>query len=390
MSINLICFEPWRGIGITPYDNGFGDRIKYWVLAYQLSLIIEDIQIIVEEKYWPELLLIDLPNTTSQDIRTCKKKVPITWEDVKTIMITKHNSFLTPSKDSYYYFNFSLEEMSNIFEGQSVTNNYVIHDGVSKIRLKLPIVSDFIEQKFSDCCYIHLRRGRGTFPTIKFLNEMEQCLTKEIVLDYWKIFHRTRLGSNIHSKTYKYYDSLIEKDTYNEEKYSSTEEICYNYKWVNTYKIVPDSDYFNLILNYILKENPNQKIYISSDIPKKYYSHYYDNFSENIIDKDFYFEMFLNFHKDKIPKEILEKKYSTSIPRVFENIFDLMVGCYSKTIVRSTSNWSKISSLYKKKRVILADMITSDNSLGNWILMDNEIDFIDGSVYNKEKFLNLT
>jgi len=27
MSIKLICFEPWRGLGITQYDSGFGDRI---------------------------------------------------------------------------------------------------------------------------------------------------------------------------------------------------------------------------------------------------------------------------------------------------------------------------------------------------------------------------
>jgi len=394
MSIKLICFEPWKGLGITEYDSGFGDRIKYWVLAYQLSLIIEGIQIIVEEKYWPELLLLDLPNTTTQNItwKSYKNKlIPIGWEEVKNIMITRVNSLLNFSNDVCYYFDFSLEDMANIFEDQNVTNNFIIHQGVSKIKLKLPAVSDFIQKQFSDSYYIHLRRGRGTFPTAKFLNEMEQCLTKEFVLDYWRMFHTIKLGSNTRSKIYKYYDSLIEKDTYIDEKYSPTErhrslakmvgnsdeEILKDYKWVNSYKIVPDSDYFNLILNYIFKKNPNQKIYISSDIPKKYYSHYYDNFSGNIIDKDYYFKIFLDLYTDKISKKDLEKEYSTPILKVFENVFDLMVGCFSNNIVRSTSNWSKISSLYKKKKVILYGGETSINSLENWIFMDGEIDFID-------------
>lgn len=391
MSIKLICFEPWKGIGITQYDSGFGDRIKYWVFAYQLSLIIKDIQIIVEEKYWPELLLIDLPNTISQNIslKDCENKLlPISWEDVRNIMMTKDSSLLTPSDNKYYYLNFSLEDMAKIFNGQDITNNFIMHEGISKIKLKLPIVSDFIQKEFSDCCYIHLRRGHGTFPTLKFLSEFEQFFSKKTVFDYWETFHKIRLGRSIRSQKYEYFDSLIEKDSDTEKKYLPTGKLVYDYEWVNNYKIVPDSDYFNLIQNFILKENPNQKIYISSDIPKKYYSYYYDSFPHNMMDKDFYFQIFLDFYKDNIPEEKLQKRYSIPILKVFENVFDLMVGFYSKTIIRSVSNWSKMASLYKRKKVILADRITSMNSLGNWILIDHEIDFIDGSVYNEEKFIN--
>jgi hypothetical protein len=206
---------------------------------------------------------------------------------------------------------------------------------------------------------------------------MERFLSKETVDFYWKTFHRERLGKSIRSKTYKYYDFLIDKDTDTEKKYLPTKKVAYDYTWVNNYKIISDSDYFNLIQTVILKENPDQKIYISSDIPKKYYSYYYDNFPNNIMDKEFYFKKFLNLYKNKLPAEKFKNQYSIPIFKIFENVFDLMVGCYSETVVKSTSNWSKISALYKKKNIIHADRILSINSLGNWIFIDHEIDFID-------------
>lgn len=383
MSIKLICFEPWRGAGITEYDSGFGDRIKYWALAYHLSSIIENIEIIVEEYYWPELLLIDLPNTTPQNISlsgvTRDRLFPISWEELNNIISTENNSMLD---NMYYYFNFSVHNIGYIFLDQKITYSHIIHNAVSKIKLKLPDVSNFMQREFSDCCYIHLRRGHGTFPTLKFLKEMEQFLSKELVNSYWKIFHRDRIGNSIRSEEYKYFNSLIENDTDTEKKYLPTRKLILDYGWVNDYKIIPDSDYFNLIQTVILKENPDQKIYISSDIPKRYYSYYYDNFPHNMMDKDFYFKKFLSLYKNKLPAREFKKNYSIPISKVFENVFDLMVGCYSEIIVKSSSNWSRISSLYKKKKLIHADRILSTNSFGNWIFLDYEIDFLGENIYN--------
>lgn len=380
MSIKLICFEPWKGEGISEYDSGFADRMKFWVLAYKLSLIIKDVQIIVEDYYWPELLLIDLPNTVSQDISSLRlsenQLLPITCEEVRDIILTEDYSFLNSSDNIYYYFNFSIHRVGDIYDERSVIYDVIMHEAVSKIKLKLSTASNFIQEKFSDCCYIHLRRGNGTFPTLKFLNEMEQFLSKEIVNTYWRTFHKSRLGNSRHSKEYKYFDLLVEKDTDTEKKYLPTKKLFRDYGWVNDYKIIPDSDYFNLIINVILRDNPDQKIYISSDIPKKYYSYYYDNFPNNILDRTLYFEKFLNFYKDKLPAKKFNKKYSIPTFKIFENVFDLMVGCYSETVVKSTSNWSKIASLYRKKKIIQADRTLSINSLGKWIFVDQEIDFM--------------
>lgn len=391
MSIKLICPEPWQGRDVSEHDSGFGDRITFWILSYHLSLIVEDVQIIVEEQYWPELLLIDLPNTTPKDISslTIKKDqvLPINFEQLKHIILTKDFSLLSHSEDTYYYFSFSIRRVSefyDIFDKNNVTYNSIMHNAISKVRLKLPNVSNFMQQEFSDCCCIHLRRGSKTFPTLKFLSELEQFLSKESLDSYWKTFHRNMLGSSRYSSEYKYYDSLVEKDTDIGEKYLPTKKMIKDFDWVNNYKITPDSDYFNLIDNIILTSNPNQKIYISSDIPEKYYSYYFDKYSDNIMDKTFYFREFLSLHKDQLPLEKLKKKYSISIFRTFQNVFDFMVGCYSEIMIKSSSNWSKVSSLYRKKKIIHADKVVSMNSFGNWTFVDYGIDFENESPYNGE------
>jgi hypothetical protein len=110
MSIKLICFEPWNGDNIYEHDSGFGDRVLYWITSYYLSTIIKDVQIIVEEYYWPELLLIELPNTIPQNnslLRSSKNKlIPISFEQLKNIILTKDGSCLDSSENVYYYFTF--------------------------------------------------------------------------------------------------------------------------------------------------------------------------------------------------------------------------------------------------------------------------------------------
>lgn len=421
MTIKLVCFEPWRGTGITRYDSGFGDRMRFWELAYYLSTIIDNIEIIVEEEYWPELLLLDLPNTTPQNISSLglskNQLIPISYQEVKNIVITKNSNL---SIGNYYYFNFLMSDIyNNIFDGTTVPYDLVIRNAVSKIKLNLSDASDYMQQQFSDYCCIHLRRGNGTFPTAKFLREIKQFLTSEIVHSYWKEFHRPRVGDSIKSKEYKYFDFMVQRDIDTKEKDllylqnllgKSSETVFRDFNWVNEYKIIPDSDYFNLISNFILKENSHQKIYISSDIPKQYFSYYYENFPYNIIDTTLQFQIFLKFYEGKLDPKKLGKEYSIPIDKVFENVFDLMVGFHSKIIVKSTSNWSEICSLYEKKKVIHASRIESINSFGNWIFMDEypylplssvvepettslcyrptvsaEVDFKDKIIYNQFK-----
>lgn len=413
MSIKLICFEPWKGKHITKYDSGFGDRMRFWELAHYISTIIDNVEIIVEEKYWPELLLLDFPNTTAQNISSLRlsknQLIPLSHQEVKNIVSTKNGELLNSSSDSYYYFNFLMSDISkNIFDGTNVSYDFVIRNAVSKIKLNSSEASDYMQQQFSDHCCIHLRRGDGTFPTLKFLKEIKQFLPVEIIHSYWKKFHSTRIGY-LKSREYNYFDSMVQRDTDIKDRDSPEfQPFLLDFNWVNEYRIISDSDYFNLIINFLLKEDPNQKICISSDIPKQYYSYYYENFPHNIVDTSIQFRIFLKFYEGKLDSEKLRKKYSIPIDKVFENVFDLMVGFHSKIIVKSTSNWSEICSLYKKKKVIHASVIESINSLGNWIFMDEypylplsslvesettssgyrptvfeEIDFRDKVIYNR-------
>ena len=378
MSIKLICFEPWAGNNLFEHDSGFGDRIAIWSLAYYFSTIIKDVEIIVEDNYWPELLLIDLPNTTAQDVSVLKSSnnqlIPITCEKFRDILLTEQFDYENSSENTYYYLDFSIscfDHLYHFFDYKNITYKEILHNCVSKIKLKLTTAINFMENEFSDVCCIHLRRGLGTYPTEKFLNEIEKILPKETIDSYWENFHKNRLGEEYrNSGKYKYYDMLLKKDKNRQKIFFESENINNDFDWVNSYKIIPDSDYFNLIDNFILSENPNQKIYISSDIPKKYYSYYYDRYPNNIIDKSYYLKKFITLHQNKIPKEKFKIKYLLPTIKIFENVFDLMAGCYSKTVVKSISNWSSLFTVYKRKKVISADLIVSTNSLGKWIFRD--------------------
>lgn len=391
MSIKLICFEPWNGNNLFENDSGFGNRISSWMFYYHLSTIIKDIEIVVEENYWPELLLIDLPNTTSKNISSLKlskdQLIPISSEEFSNIILTDgYNTKF--SENNYYYFDFiwdSQEVFDVLMRSKRLTYYHLLHNSISKIKLKSFTAFEFFENQFSDFCCIHLRRGLGTFPTKKFLNEINQVLTKKMIDSYLNDFHLDRLGRYKHLNRYHYYDVLLVKDTDTERKDLNYQIDYQDFTWVNTYKIIPDSDYFNLIDNFILSENPDQKIYISSDIPKKYYSYYYDRYPDNIVDKIHYFRKFIDFYRNQIPTEKLQLKYSISIAKTFENVFDLMVGCHSKIIVRSASTWIDIPACYKKKKVISADKIVRTNSLGNWTLIDykNEVDWLSKMSYNQ-------
>lgn len=402
--IQIICPEPWNGDCVNEHDTGFGDRIFHWIFHYNICTIVGNIQIIVPEKYWPELLLINLPNTITKDFSLLNKNqlFPIDFQQLTDIISNEKNNFLKDSENIYYYFNIPLKYFPKIYyliiEKKYKTYDQILGEPISKIHLKNLLVEKFFEEEFSNCCCIHLRRGHGTFPTKKFLEELKHNLSESQIKDYWEQFHKNKIGKSEFSKKYLIHQKFLDK-TATEEKYvnpyfnlnnditpktllespelflelesSAPSNVNYQiFDWIHVWKITSDSDYFNLIDNTILIENPNQKIYISSDIPMKYYSYYYDRYPNNIMDKRYYFKKFLNFYKGKIQKEKISIEYSVSISKTFENIFDLMVGFYSKILIKSNSNWSRISMYYRKKRIAIADQRYLESSLGTWTWYD--------------------
>ena len=60
--------EPFGGWSKDTEDTGLCNRIFHWEVAYDISKNNNfDYQIILEEKYWPEFKLIDLPKTKFVD-----------------------------------------------------------------------------------------------------------------------------------------------------------------------------------------------------------------------------------------------------------------------------------------------------------------------------------
>ena len=93
-----------------------------------------------------------------------------------------------------------------------------------------------------------------------------------------------------------------------------------------------------------------QKIYISSDIDSKYFSHYVSRCGNDIIDRNIIFKKFLNFYKEEF---FIKERYNpTNIKtlQLFYNIFDLFVGINSDIVIVSESTWGYIPRYYHKQK----------------------------------------
>jgi hypothetical protein len=114
--------------------------------------------------------------------------------------------------------------------------------------------------------------------------------------------------------------------------------------------IIPDSVYF-FIIDQVILNDKDRKIYISSDISEDYYDYYFKKYPNNIFSKNQYLEKFLNlFEYDET--EI--NKYKYSLNQTLINLFDLFLLSHSKTvIVDDFSTWSLVSSLISKKTEVI-------------------------------------
>jgi hypothetical protein len=90
------------------------------------------------------------------------------------------------------------------------------------------------------------------------------------------------------------------------------------------------------IMDRMLKINPNQKFYISADVPKSELKHFYDNY-------DCFTWDVLNESKYKV-----KQKYQILHEYTFINIVDLMMLANTSYIIKVlSSSWSNFAQLYK-------------------------------------------
>lgn len=304
----LICLEPWGGKGISYQDTGLGNRLIHWSVLYYISVLHGGCKILVQTKYWPELEFLELPNTESCNIDLNQVKnnyLRLSHQDIKDIIYERkldiiHNTSLSYYSDEYI----RLEDK-------------ILISGISKIKFKNFEVNKFFKDNFTNFCSIHLRRGFGTIPTVGFIKDFLLYKTKEDLKNYLS-------------------------DYYFQAGYNPPSE----------YSILPDSIYFSVI-DKILGKSDTQKFYISSDIDEKYYSYYFDRYSNNLIRREKYFEEFLSvINYDEKIDELYSHVglYKYSLKQTLIDLFDIFVLSYSHTlIIDNYSTWSIVASLIGKK-----------------------------------------
>jgi hypothetical protein len=330
MSRTIFCLEPWNG-NHNQHDTGLGNRLIHWAAIYYISTLYDNCKIIVEEKYWPELEFLDLPNTESSDIDSEYIKnnyILLSSQDIRGVVTGNKKNIFDNNSSPYYSDKFiSFEER-------------IVSVGISKIKFKNEKVNKFFEDNFYDFCSIHLRRGVGTNPTLGFV------------------------------KDFLFYNGKEEFKTYLGEYY-------FNFGYCppsNHYNIIPDSVYFSLI-DEIISNNKLQKFYISSDIFESYYSYYFDRYSNNMKKKEEYFGEFLSFfdYDEDIDEFYSYLGVNTCLRKeTLINLFDLFILAYSHTIlVDGHSTWAVVASLIAKKKnkinVIAHTLIRDSISIDDFI-----------------------
>jgi hypothetical protein len=273
--------EPWGGYNFVE-DTGFCNRLFHWELAYQLNEINNfKFKILLEDYWWPELEYLELPYTEWWD----KHKPTNTDIDRLTptdLADNKRNRFI----------NYTIPIDSREMETRQ---DFVLSDDV-----------DY----YPTCGYNFTRQFEEQFDKIRPLQLVSlknKQLEKEIIektKGVVGIHIRRGIGVKPHDK-----DGAIE--------------------------YVDDKVYTD-IMDSILELNPNQRFYISADVPKAKLQYFYDNY-------DCFTWDVLNVDKYKV-----KQKYKILHKHTFANVVDLMMLSNTSFLVKVlSSSWSNFAQLYR-------------------------------------------
>lgn len=318
--------EPYHG-GMSREDTGLCNRILHWGIAYKINQLNNSkYTILLQDEYWAELKYLRLPNTRSvknpyysnNKIAELRFKTvfddrnqniymaePLFKDDIKT-MLTEENFEL--KGDNYYSdfgYNF-VNEFKSI--GQS---------GIPLIQFKHDEFEKIIQNAVKDCVGIHIRRGKGV----------------EITLDHLK---------------------SVPKDLKHLFKVQSGD---IQYKWIS------DIQYFK-ILDGIIRRNPTQKFYLSTDMRTDQYDYILKKYPDNIITRNsiLHSVLYTSHYQD-----LIDDFQFTG----FINIVDLFALAHCCFVIKSpASTWSIVASMLRNKPSISIDTNPKEliNQVNNFLL----------------------
>lgn len=287
----IICEDPWKEYFLG-HDTGFGNRLIYWGLAYELMLKLgRDWSIGVYADQYPELKYIRLPKTHIIDKTPSNK-------DIEIIRLKKLNSILKenyiPKKQNInlkYEYNFNIKGY-----------NYNLGQHLTKVTLKdktfTKQIKDFVSKLYS----LHIRRGNGVYTTLEDIFSIPKKYQKYYIPENNKNFIKNKRG------VWELSDSVN-----------------------NSYKFPLDKDIYK-----VLQSLPSdEKFYISTDMPEAAIKYFKTKFKNRI----FLASDFLKLNKITP----LVKGKDTLL-----NILDFFMLVYSKGIISSkSSQWSDTAAYVK-------------------------------------------
>jgi len=311
--------EPYGGW--SENDTGLCNRIFHWEIAHEICKQNNyDFKIILQHLHWPELDLLYLPNTATfkfleyeyglyhefkfQNLRF-KTVFDLQNDDVRLASkidrdmldnMFKNNCF-DLTQDNHWYSDFGYEELQNY------TRKNVKWRPLTSITLRHHFIEDFLRRNTKDVIGIHIRRNCG----VSIKEEDVLSLPEHIRKDFEEL-HAIKGAVN------------------------------------RGYKFFKDELYFKII-DRILEINPEQKFYISCDLPYEMFSYYKDKYQDKIITK----EDFIPVVQDYLLSAGVDIRKLVR-GQVISNIVDLFSLSFCKFLVRShRSTWSEFAVYYRNQ-----------------------------------------
>jgi hypothetical protein len=322
----------------TKHDTGLCNRLFHWELFYELCEKSKDdiLTLIVQNMIWPELSILDMPNTVGIDYSLENSHWYGTFEDSelyfktifdiengnvylsekldfsKIVSMYKDNKFDFISKD-HWYTEQGYHTLESIYFELYDTEweKYIREDRpLTKITLRDKKLHRKLELRFANMIGIHIRRGNGVYITEEDINSFPT--------EYIEKFREYK----------KDYIKVVS----------------------DIYPFQQDYHYFEFI-DFVLKLNPNQKFYISHDLPDEFMDYYYEKYGDSIVTKKDYRDEYIKHYSNKIKNLDHLIKYGN----IIDNVMDLFSLANCKYLVESPgSSWSYFAKSYRKPPSIRA------------------------------------
>jgi len=349
---NLRWKEPWGG-SMLPEDTGLCNRLMHWEIAYGINKVNNfKFNILVEQAFWPELQYLNIPHTSivkTDDLRDKRYNViaakfyyghdPITKKLMGKMSKTKDYR-LDINKDWYADFGFNFIDEFSEFVGDTPE---LISRPFQLITIENKVVDKYIKQNTKNVVGIHIRR----WPTGVHRDEDDDKNFRNGEPIDWKLDHKELLDT-------------IDINVAGKNKSQTLEERVEELKgWVDEngnfickytgdsigYTAINNSTYM-YVMDEMLKINPNQKFYISTDIPKSNLQIFYDKY--DIVDYDSI------VNSSPVIRREMRRNKSLEAPSgfhryVFKNIVDLFSLAHCSFLIKfGQSTWSTFAQDYNK------------------------------------------